>query len=75
MNRIHYENEIKAILAGIIHHTERIANAETEHDRETSHVCRESYVNSLWYYIREEISHNVKEYISMEYYEEGGQID
>ena len=59
---IHYRQEITDLIHGIIHHAELKALSVTQSQKDLSEFCIESYTDSLWYWIREEISRVRKEY-------------
>lgn len=65
MSRLHYENEIKAVVNGIIHHSETIGRDESREQTEISKACRESYLDSLRYWIQEEKNYTRQEYESI----------
>jgi hypothetical protein len=65
MRRLHFENEIRAVVNGIIHHSEAIGRDESKEQVEISKACRESYLDSLRYWIQEEKNYTRQEYESI----------
>ena len=66
MSRLHFENEIRATVNGIIHHSETIGRDKSREQTEISKACRESYLDSLRYWIQEEKNYTRHEYDSIE---------